>query len=912
MNPKRKVAQIDRLAGAIGYIATDFERFAGLFLDALLEVPLNHQGTNLVGYAVGGVVDTVSDDGRIVAEYSDAGGYFERPMAKADGDLRKALNRKPSARDIFLLSGQRKRPQVAQEFESAVRSWPEMEGKTLHLWGAEEIATQLIEKLIFSDTVVRRLAPYLPELQRIRDEEAVSRLVPAPDRSRIFRVDVDADISRRLSESPVVTISGIAGLGKSAAAAAYATDHEDQYDLAIWLDAGEVRHPEELQALPLVRGGETRNVTALLRSGACLLVIDDAEPGLSTARLGELCGPRSRIILTQRSGQPGSYELPMFVRGEAQSLLDQDGAMCPDDVFDIIWSTVGGHPLTLGLISAAVRQGATWDEIVRDCRAVGELEHHGQRLADRLLGRLRPALERELSVFAWAEQATCGQDFLEHVIQPLGIRKLRSHGLTAADRSGIIRLHDVVYAALSGGGWCSAERRVELDAALEAYLHAAASEPGLRLWTIGRILLPKLKKLIAAGARSAAFRYALLTVSDHTELRPELVGDPLADANALVGRTPAPLALMAIIEAIEQLFLYDKLESDEIAKTRLRERLSAFDTLTGLPGLTDRQAAEVQHHKGKALKRLGDSAAATELFEQVLSGPSPMHETRLQLIDIYRGNSAKVARAIELVDEILARAPGEDNVTYSVLLGVIERLPWGSGNWRAGLIRRHADAIERTIVEAANVGVLQAIRAFAALGRYLSTEEPVMFELIFDQLSEPALEGLQTDSDRFAWAEVYFEAARLPGADASGFHAKALALHESLVRPQLFHLQRRTELLIEMGRPAGAEALLRERKELETSEWLQRLMARARRAQGDGAEALVWINKALDRLRADHFRSEFLELRYDIRTDLGDADATDDLVEARVASQKDVEAARLDMRLNDAGLGRQVGSRRPT
>lgn len=66
----------------------------------------------------------------------------------------------------------------------------------------------------------------------------MSRLVPAPDRSRIIRVDVDADISRRLSESPVVTISGIALLGKSAAAAAYATDHEDQYDLAIWLDAG--------------------------------------------------------------------------------------------------------------------------------------------------------------------------------------------------------------------------------------------------------------------------------------------------------------------------------------------------------------------------------------------------------------------------------------------------------------------------------------------------------------------------------------------------------------------------------------------------------------------------------------------------------------------------------------------------
>jgi hypothetical protein len=49
MNPKRRIAQIDRLAGAIGYIGPNFERFGGIFLDCLLELPINHQGVNLVG-----------------------------------------------------------------------------------------------------------------------------------------------------------------------------------------------------------------------------------------------------------------------------------------------------------------------------------------------------------------------------------------------------------------------------------------------------------------------------------------------------------------------------------------------------------------------------------------------------------------------------------------------------------------------------------------------------------------------------------------------------------------------------------------------------------------------------------------------------------------------------------------------
>jgi len=105
-----------------------------------------------------------------------------------------------------------------------------------------------------------------------------------------------------------------------------------------------------------------------------------------------------------------------------------------------------------------------------------------------------------------------------------------------------------------------------------------------------------------------------------------------------------------------------------------------------------------------------------------------------------------------------------------------------------------------------------------------------------------------------------------------------------------------------MGRCAEGETMLRSQEQLATSEWLQRLMARARLGQGDAQDALTWIDQALARLSAEHFRSEFLELRYDIRTALGDADARVDLLAARAASQKVAEAARLDERIRRASL----------
>jgi tetratricopeptide (TPR) repeat protein len=908
MNPKRRTGQIETLAQGIMRIGPEFERFGTLFLDALLQIPMTHAGTNLLGYPVAGVVDSVSDDERVAAEYSDRADYFDGDMQKAKDDLVKALGAKPKAKEIFLLSGTKRRPQKADAFLTEMTAWPKLRGKTLHLWGSEEIAAKIVDELMVSDQVVRRLSHYLPDLQRLWDEEAASGLAPRPEPSSLPRADVDRELSRRLVLTPVVTIAGMAGLGKSHAAAAFAEKHADDYDLTVWLEAGAIKRIEDLKSLPLVRAGETRNVTALLKTRACLLVIDDADPGLASGQLATLCGPKSHVILTQRQRSTGAYEPPLLGKSDARAILDRAGAPCPDDIFDTIWSAVGGHPLSLNLLRATVQQkGATWSEIAIDCRAVGELpDDKGQRLADRMLARLRPMLQRELSVFQWAGLAALSHDFLVEVLAPLGVRKLRDAGLTATDRPSAVRLHDVIFASLQGEVWCDPARGVELADRLEAFLTATASELGLRFWAVGRNLQSKLEALAASGDRRTAFLYALLSVWEPAEVRGDLVGEPREDANALLGRKRDSLAVITVIEAIEQLFLLDKHEGDEVAKRRLEERMAAFGVLADLTDLTDLERAQIQHHKGKALKRLGRADEAAALFEAVLAGPCPMNEARLQLIDLYRGDPKKTAETIALVDEIFDELAGGGEVTYSVLLGVIERLPAGRGNWRNEVIDRHASAIERTIVAAANLGMGQAFGAFAPLGRFLSGENPAFFEAIFRQLPEPGVESFDKDSDRFAWAEIYAEAAKLPGADQHRVRAKALTLYEGLAKPDAFQRQRRAELLIDMGHPAEGEAMLKTQERLATSEWLQRLMARARLMQGDAQDALTWIDQALERLKAEHFRSEFLELRYDIRTALGEANAGADLLAARGASQKVAEAARLDERIRRAGLSTAV------
>jgi len=116
------------------------------------------------------------------------------------------------------------------------------------------------------------------------------------------------------------------------------------------------------------------------------------------------------------------------------------------------------------------------------------------------------------------------------------------------------------------------------------------------------------------------------------EVRRDLVGAPIEDAKALLGRKRDSLAIITVIEAIEQLFLLDKLEGEQVAKLRLDGRMPAFGMLAGLAALTDLECAQIQHHKGKALKRLGRADEAAALFKAVLAGSCPMNEARLQSI----------------------------------------------------------------------------------------------------------------------------------------------------------------------------------------------------------------------------------------------------------------------------------------
>lgn len=864
INPRLRAAHIVRLTAGIQLIGPDFERFGQLFMDELLGIPLTHAGLNMLGFPVGGVVDTQSNDGAWVAEYSAEKGYFSGKMAKAAKDLKHALKTEPKARKIVLLSAQLKVKSRATAFIKAAKAAKGMSRKSIELWGAEEIATRIVDQLLTSDRAVARLSPYLPVLSAVRDEQASSLQMERPPTGALPRNAVNDALATALASSACVVISGHGGAGKSVAAAAFADRHKSRYHNLIWLKGRDVPTLESLTAVAIARAGDSRNVAFLLGSRPTLLVIDDDVSGLDRTRLSALCSKGSHIIVTTRSG--GGYQIPPFTEEEARQVLGRNTPTpCPDPVFALIWATVGGHPLTYGLINGVVVSGGTWEEVQADCEAIGDLDDKDGRpgrLADRLLARVLDVMGRVLAFFHWRGKGDCDEGFARAALRPAGLRRLRDACLTTPDRKTVVRLHDVVHASLA----TVASRLPVLDDEwldqLDTYIaDVATSGDGVPFWTVSKNLDAPLRAAIAGGDRRPAFIYALLEVTAPTALDPVLLEDPAMMADRLLADSATavrPIATMAIIETIEAGYLHRKTTIDKAtAESALAAHLPVFDRMSGHPGLTEQQKSEISHHKAKALLRLNRKPDAIALFERVLANPHPLHEARLQLVKLLRDDPTRASDVENMTRILLEGYGGLGAVSTSVFLATIESLPWKDESWRGEMIKAYEIVIETGLVRATNLGIDQGYRALASIGRYWARHDSTVFLRVFDKVPPRTPDASMADDDLFAYGELLLEASRLRPSDKDDLQARALAIYRALAAPDQYQSERLADLLLDMGQPEAVIDLLEPLQGTETSPFGQFRLSRAYLAVGRLDDAETAITRGAPLLKREFYRRDF-------------------------------------------------------
>jgi NB-ARC domain len=876
------IQQLIRDITAIGP-AGRFEEFGHFFLQGLLNVPLVHRGTTTTGNPSGYTVDTYSDHGDIVGEYSVDAGYFEGKLDKPVGDFEHARKLHPKSTQIHLLSNQEAGPKMfSRAFRFAGRCGRRNK-VSIVLYDARRIAELIVDRLLEKDQTVDDLAEFAPSMRDIQEEYAASHAVPKPAAQYQSRAAVEEELRQRLSQQRVLKIAGIGGSGKSQIVAALVDKQRNGYDSVYWIAAAELQSLEDLQAISITRGGSPRNVSGLLRRIRCLLVLDDLKVDWDEAALAKLCGEGSRIVITQRMSSSGAYRLPFADETTARSILEYETDPCPESVFRKIYDTIGGHPLALSLMNSSVRSNFTWHEVAHDCDAcVESLDDRQERVADRILARILPTLTAEVSLFRWLASPACERHFAKHSLRLQGLQKLEHFCLTSAASRSVVRLHDIVFASVMRSEPPSPSTHLRLLESLDAYLTDHAYEDDLALVAVARLTRAKLEELMRSPDARSSFLLALLHVWPEAQADLEIIGDPMRFLRALGSHTPGQAVVSVPLETMEFLYRRDKEVNATAAKPNLQERVDTWIAeLNSIPTLTERSRLDVLHHKGKALKLLGQVDAARAAFEEVLARWPGHHAARLQLIRVLAKDKKTIPRALALAEEIFEAAANErKSVTTTVLLATVSEVFRIANHVEqiSGMWQRHGEMFKERLAYAADIGLGLAYTWFSPAAKYLAYNIPKEFRKVWESLPIPNPEEVQ-DAERFAIGDTLREAAvrlDLPEKDRAKFQADALEWISSVKHLDDYRKQTLGKLYVEMGRFKDAKSLL---IPLSVSPWAKYWLSKAEFGDENYFESLRSINEAIADPSARKYLSTFLAHRYEVRRALRDPDALADLDE---------------------------------
>lgn len=885
MNPQTRNLLIQRVIDSLGILAPGsiFERFGVVFIEYLRDVKLVQRGSSVGGSPVGGALDAVSEDGSLVVEASIVQGYFSGAMTKPWGDLDHTLSLAPRAQDIYLLSSQRAQTGVIEAMVNTALQQTRMNGRHLHLMDSRSIAEAIIDTLMLRDDAIDDLAQHLPVLADIRDDHPASLRAPPISALYVPNNAVDTELDRRLGKTACVEIGGIGGIGKSQAAAACLLRNECNFEYRFWVSGRHIDGVERLSSVPVQRGGAERNVSALLRRNRTFLVIDNASPSLAVDQLAALCGPNSRILITRQTPSPGAFAMPTMEETLARELLGKGLNTQPSkEAFQTIWRAVGGHPLSLVMLNAAAHEGVSWSDLAEDCVNVAKLPVDGARLADRILGRLKPALEEELCLFQWAGQSHCDRAFFKFVVGSLRLRAFERHGLTAPESEASIRIHDIVFTALKSLNWLTDEKARQIDSKLDAFILQQIRGDGHGLQLIASQLKDKIASNVEKGDRRPAFLYALSMVWMGSAIQNQLLPNPLEDANRLrsLSATKNEVAILVVLESIEAKERYFRhISGEEAAIKWLGTIVQAYDDLAAMVDLDARQAAEIKYHHAKTLRSLGKHAEAEHLFQEVVASYS-LNEAKLQLVRSCSRRHQCYETAQRYASEIISTKQDNGSVSPSLLMALGDALNGARQTWAGELIEQHEELFLSEALYSAAIGIPQGYHSVASFVRALVWHAPERVQNVLARLPEPTPLMLDDDQSRGSYAEIMLLAASVD--DHPTYLNRALEAFETLKAPDPYQRRKWGESLYKLGRYAEAEAILETIEDKSGWIWLAHNLSQVKLELGKFREALDLVNDSVTGAIGvnEKYRSSFLLQRVKVKVALRQ-DPAEDIAEGR-------------------------------
>lgn len=585
---------------------------------------LIHHGLNKDYMPSGYTVDTFSDDSSIVGEYSAEKGYFdysgdkENPIySKINKDINHALAHKvePSPNKIYLISNQEETPSFRAKFNSTPIGLEY--GNRLLIIDARELAKGIYDQSIKNPSSADFYKQYFPTFSQNMDNYEYFGKLPNECEGYICEDRIINAITNHFEKgNNICILHGISGSGKTQSAIDFVKRNKDIFPNYIWIGGEDWNPNSSLCSVQRSRGGSPVNVAGLFNSEKSILVIDNYTASLDLNNFKELSLGFEKggvVLITSQISDPQnpSYlSIPQFSMDMALDLLGETGSSASNLCKEFI-SMCRFSPLILSMTKKLcdaqhIDKESVYSEILNEPELIDDTR--GAPIVKKILSGLNDSSLNALKKIANSGKNYHDIDFLRHFIGVVKCNTLQKLCILVPESTtGVFRVHDLISIAVHDEINSSV-----IVASIEDFISMKAGDMTpcvLRQIHLCSDLI--FEEHIRRGARDIDWLfYSLLQLEEYQKFD---LCDEIHDTHLSV--TDKLQKIKSIIDA-KEIYSY-KISTDNTRKDYYRSCVSLYDKLLK-EKVSEEIKIELLHHKGKALRRLGECREALESFNQLL------------------------------------------------------------------------------------------------------------------------------------------------------------------------------------------------------------------------------------------------------------------------------------------------------
>lgn len=725
--------------------ASELELVGHAVIELIEAMRLIHHGLNKDYRPVGYTVDTFSQDGSVVGEYSAKKDYFEDSAKKGDppkfdkieNDIDHALTH-GSPKKVYLIGSQQEPESFRAKFRSTAHGTHYAD--LVDIIGARELAKLIYDFSIASAESAAFFGDFFPGFsQNLQNYEYYGRVPGVCEAYQSEEAILNAVRAHFFAGSRICVLYGLSGSGKTQAAIDFVHKEVAGFQDYIWISGDDWKKDTPLSSVQRARGGVPFNVAGAFNSRRSLLVIDSLERATDLSMFLELQAGFALggiVLVTSQLSLPGSalyVATPCLSPETAAKILGER----PEKLSALASKFIEAcrfSPLILATTRNIVELGDMsrddlYSEVLSKPDALSQGD--GTSIMKSLLKRLEANNLAALVKIAESGSTTHDARFLAHFIGQIErVNLQRLAILQPGAAPGVLKVHDLICEAVreTTGSWAIAD-------SVEAYVSKLRGEmvPSV----LREIHLCSDQLHSADEARKARkpdwLLYSLLQVDRQAHQR-------WVDLHTYEINAKSSLAEVLCIVDAKEAHAYT-IGDHQTRQQYYNDCATAYQQALDA-GVEHEIRAELLHHRGKALRRCGMLKEALACFVDVLKLRADWHATY--------GQIAHIGSQKEATEDL--KTEGERAMRWLV---------------------------ERMLADVSSVPLRVSLAAIARLRSYRTvcdelTANPAHVERLAEAIAMSALEGL----DQFYEAYLSFTS-------MFGYHHSAVCVAMAAAQPEI-------------------------------------------------------------------------------------------------------------------------------